>query len=155
MKRTGVALSIIILIVVSCGDEAPRQTVPFAPVNFSVELNGYDSELKNELSYKIFTEEERRLATDRFGYGGVLVVSDANGGLHAFDLSCPHEDSRQVVVSPGYDGKGYNGKVKCSSCGSVYVTMFGLGNVESGPAAESLQKYNVIQLQDGSYRVTN
>lgn len=155
MKRVAFTLSLILLIVVSCGEEAPRQTVPFAAVNFRIDPNGYDIELNSPLSYKIFTEEDRRLDTDRFGYAGVLVVSDANRALHAFDLCCPHEDSKQVVVAPEYEGHGYDGKVKCASCGSVFVTMFGLGSVESGPSTEPLQKYNVVPLQDGSCRVIN
>lgn len=155
MKRMGVFFLIILLVVVSCGEESSRQTVPFAPVNFRVDPSGYDVILKNPLSYKVFTEEERRLPSDRFGFAGVLVISDANGKLYAFDLCCPHEDSRQTIVSPEYEGSGYNGKVKCGSCGSVFVTMFGLGNRESGPSSESLQRYNVLQLQDGSFRVTN
>lgn len=155
MKRVGCVLLIVFLVVVSCGEETPRQTVPFAPVNFRVDPNGYDPILNNPHSYKIFTEEERRLPSDRFGYAGVLVVSDATGNLHVFDLGCPHEDSRQVVVNPEYDGNGYNGKVKCTSCGSVFVTMFGLGSVESGPSTEPLQRYNIILLPDGSSRVSN
>ena len=156
MKRVGIILLIIFLMVISCGEDTSRQTVPFASVNFRVDLNGYDPVLNSPHSYKIFTEEERRLPSDRFGYAGVLVVSDATGILYAFDLCCPHEDSKRVVVAPGYEGNGgYNGKVKCASCGSVFVTMFGLGNVESGPSKEPLQQYNVIPLQDGSYRVVN
>ncbi|MFA7494105.1 MAG: Rieske 2Fe-2S domain-containing protein [Proteiniphilum sp.] len=155
MKRIGIFFFISLLIVLSCGEEETRQTVPYAAVNFRVDPNGADYILRNNLSYKIFTENELHPSTDRFGYAGVLVVTDANGTLHAFDLCCPHEDSKHIIVSPEYDGNGYGGKVKCSVCGSVYVTMFGLGNVESGPSTESLQRYNVIRLQDGSWRVVN
>ncbi|WP_298649239.1 hypothetical protein [uncultured Proteiniphilum sp.] len=155
MKRVATTFSLIILILVSCGEEASRQTVPFAAVNFRVDLSGYDRVLNSPHSYKIFTEDERRLPSDRFGYAGVLVISDATGILHAFDLCCPHEDSKQAVVVPGYAGEGYDGKVKCNSCGSVFVTMFGLGSVEAGPSTETLQRYNVILLQDGSYRIVN
>lgn len=155
MKRIAAVFLLILLIVTSCGDETPRQTVPFAQVNFRVDLISYDSELKNPDRYKIFTEEQRRLDTDYFGYGGVLVVSGPSGDLHAFDLCCPHEDNRQVVVVPDYEGSGYIGKVKCPSCGSVFVTMFGLGSVESGPSMEPLQRYNVILLQDRSSRIVN
>ena len=156
MKRFALTLSVIILLVSSCGEEAPRQTVPFASVNFRVDPNSYDPILNNPHTYKIFTEEERRLPSDRFGYAGVLVVSDARGDLHAFDLCCPHEDSKRIVVNPEYEESGgYNGKVKCVSCGSVFVTMFGLGSVESGPSTEPLQRYKVLPLQDGSYRVVN
>ncbi len=153
MKR--IVFLLILLIGISCGNEAPRQTIPFAPVNFRVDPGGADHQLKNEQSYKIFTGNEAHPSSDRFGYAGVLVVTDAKAALHAFDLCCPHEDNKKIVVDPDYEGKGYNGKVKCSSCGSVFVTMFGIGNVESGPSTEPLQRYSVILLQDGSYRVVN
>lgn len=155
MKRVGFVLLLIFLGIVSCGEEASRQTVPFAPVNFRVDPNGYDHILKNPNTYKIFMENKEHPSSERFGYGGVLVVSGPSGDLHAFDLCCPHEGSRQVLVNPEYDGSGYNGKVKCASCGSVFVTMFGLGSVESGPSTEPLQRYSVVPQTDGSYRVIN
>lgn len=155
MKRAAVVFLLIFLMVISCGEESLRQTVPFAPANFRVDPGGFDSELANPLSCKIFTEKERRLPTDRFGYAGLLVVSDANGRLHAFDLCCPHEDSRQITVAADYEGNGYNGQVKCNACGSVFETMFGHGNVVSGPATERLQQYPVTMLNDGSYRLLN
>lgn len=148
-------LLLILLFMLACGDETPRQTIPFAQVYFRVDPVSYDVELKIPNSYKIFTEANRRLVSDRFGFAGVLVVTDAKGSLHAFDICCPFENKKTVVVSPEYDGHGYEGKVKCPSCGSVFVTMFGLGNCESGPSVEYLQRYNVTPLSDGSYRVTN
>lgn len=156
MRWVALACVCFCLTVVSCGDEAPRQTVPFASVYFRVDPRGYDPELRTPHSYKIFTERERRLPSDRFGYGGVLVVSDATGVLHAFDLCCPNEDNRKIVVDPEYgEHGGYSGTVKCASCGSVFVTMFGLGSVDSGPSDEPLQRYNVIPMQDGAYQVVN
>lgn len=155
MKRILGAILVVFLVVVSCGEEAPRQTIPFARVYFRVAPNGYDHILRNPDSYKLFTGESGHPSSEHFGYAGVLVVSDAKGVLHAFDLCCPHEDNRQVKVDPDYEETGYSGKVKCTSCGSVFVTLFGLGNVEEGPSAEPLQKYNVMPLGDGSYRVVN
>lgn len=148
-------LLLIFLFTFACGEEMSRQTIPMAQVYFRIDPMSYDDELKNPDSYKIFKEANRRFDTDRFGFAGVLVVTDAYGGLHAFDLCCPHEDKKLVVVSPEYDGHAYDGTVKCTSCGSVFITMFGLGSVESGPSVEYLQRYNVTPLSDGSYRITN
>lgn len=146
----------VALLFSSCGDESPQQTIPYARVSFRIELDGYDNILKNPLSYKVFTEKDRRFQSDSFGIGGILVVSDAGGALHAFDLCCPHEHDRTILVDAEYEGRGiYNGKVKCPSCGSVFVTMFGLGSVESGPSAQPLQRYVVHPLSDGNYRVVN
>lgn len=142
----------------SCSEETALQTIPYAPVNFSIDPQGFDHELNDMNAYKVFTVKSHLplLSSDRFGFGGVLVVTDANGGLHAYDLCCPHEDRKLVVVDPVYeDGATYNGKARCPSCGSVFVTMFGIGNVESGPSTEPLQRYSVISLQDGSFRIVN
>lgn len=156
MKRVIYIFTAIFFLMTSCGDEVPRQTIPYAPVNFRVDLNSYDLTLSSPLSYKEFTDANRRIATDRYGYGGVLVVTNAQGQLHAFDRCCPHEDKKTHVVAVDYPGNvGYQGKVKCPTCGSVFVTMFGIGNVESGPSLEPLQRYNVIALQDGSFRIVN
>jgi hypothetical protein len=142
---------LLLLIAASCADESPRFTIPVAPVNLRIDVNGYDYELKTPLSYKIFTENMRRSESDRFGFAGVFLVSDANGSsIFAYDLCCPYEDKRDVTVVPRADGKA-----RCSSCGSIFVTMYGLGSVESGVATEPLQSYKVVPLQQGSYRILN
>ncbi len=162
MKKNAIILFLILFAVTACEDEEARPTVPFSPVSFRIDVNGRDYKLKTPLYYLLFTEKDRTLPTDRFGYGGLLVVSDAMASaIYAYDLSCPHEDSKVVQVVPANDGKAV-----CPSCGSVFVTMFGLtngdgsmigfGSVDSGPATEPLQRYWVIPLRDeGSYRITN
>lgn len=142
-----------------CTDETDEFTIPFAPVNFTIDLRSYDHILNNALSYKIFTEKDRRVDSDRFGYAGLLVVTDATGnGIYAYDLCCPYEDDKHIRVEPRDDGKA-----KCPECGSVFVTMYGntsgdimsgFGTPERGPATEALQSYRVMR-QNGVYRITN
>ena len=50
-----------------------------------------------------------------------------------------------------------NGKAVCPKCGSVFVTMYGLGSVESGPSAEPLQRYTVRKDfgREGVFVITN
>ncbi|MDD2247347.1 MAG: hypothetical protein PHI70_06350 [Proteiniphilum sp.] len=156
MKRVVLAIMLIIMALSSCVDEAPRHSIPFAPVNFRIDLNSYDIALKNAMSYKIFSEKDRRFASDRFGFSGILAVTDATGAsIYAYDLCCPYEDNKTIRVEPGYDPTGYNGKACCPSCGSIFVLMYGLGSVESGPAKEPLQRYTVMPLQGDSYRIVN
>lgn len=134
-----------------CADESPSQTVPFAPVYFRLHLNGIDHSLRNPLSYKIFTEQDRRSDGDRFGYGGLLITSDAAGAIfYAYDLCCPHEKKRDLTVVPREDGTAV-----CPTCGSIFVTMYGHGTIEKGPSVDRLQRYRVISEPSGIYRIVN
>src|SRR5690554_5033881 len=136
-----------------CSDEAPRATIPFAPVRFQIDLNGLDHSLNNPLAYKIFTEQDRLSPQEHFGYSGVFVVMDANGKIpHAFDLCCPYEKTRGIKVVPTDDGTAH-----CPSCGSTFITLYGFGTVEEGPATEPLQRYRVFPVPSlpGVFQVTN
>jgi len=140
-----------LLLSTGCADEVPRQTIPYAPVNVQIDLNGLDHVLRNPLSYKIFTEKDRRTDDERFGYSGILVTSNADGTvLYAYDICCPHEKKREVRVVPGD-----NGTATCPTCGTVFVTLYGLGTPEKGPSTQSLQCYRVISTAPGVYRVVN
>ncbi len=140
-----------LLLSIGCADELPRQTVPYAPVNVQIDLNGQDHTLRNPLAYKIFTEKDRRTDDERFGYSGVLITSNADGTvLYAYDLCCPHEKKREVRVAPED-----NGTATCPTCGTVFVTLYGLGTPEKGPATRPLQCYRVISTAPGVYRVVN
>lgn len=151
MKKICISLVLFIVAATSCVDETAPLTVPYALVSFRIDLNGSEYHLKTPLSFMTFTEEDRNLTSDRFGFAGLLVVSDATGNaIYAYDLCCPYEDNKTVKVVPGYTGKAV-----CPNCGSVYITMYGLGSVESGPSMESLQRYSVVPLQSGSYSVRN
>ena len=150
--KSGVIIALSLLFTfAACVDETDRSTIPFAPVNFTVDLLGYDHILNNALSYKVFTEKDRRVDSDRFGFAGLLVVADVTGNaLFAYDLCCPYEDSKIIKVEPRSDGKA-----ECPECGSIFRTIFGLGTPESGPATEPLQIYRVLPLQEGAYQLTN
>jgi len=151
MKRSVIIALSLLLALAACVDETDRYTIPFAPVNFTVDLLGRDYELNKALSYKVFTEKDRRVDSDRFGFAGLLVVADVTGNaLFAYDLCCPYEDSKIIKVEPRSDGKA-----ECPECGSIFRTIFGLGTPESGPATEPLQIYRVLPLQEGAYQLTN
>lgn len=135
----------------SCGDDAPRFTVPYAPVYFKVDVDGVDYALKGALGFKTFTTEDSRTPLDRLGYSGLLVVrSHDASALYAYDLCCPHECEKQTVVVPSSEGKA-----TCKTCGTVYVTMFGTGHVESGPGKKPLQRYAVSPQSNGVFIITN
>lgn len=151
MKRY---FSIAFLFLLSCVDNTPRFTIPFAPVNFTIDLNAYDHSLREGMSYKIFTDP--RLSTDRLGYAGLLAVTDVTGSnVFVYDLCCPYEDNRNVRIIPRGDGKA-----ECPGCNSVFVTIYGqsglgFGTPEKGPSEEPLQSYQVYSSRPGVYEVVN
>jgi hypothetical protein len=150
MTKKLFATFLLLAMVLSCGEEAYRNTIPYARVNFIINLNGADHELNNLLAFKVYTDEDRRRNDDRMGYAGLLVVTGAEGMLYAYDCCCPFEDSKEVRVEPDS-----NGTARCSHCGSIFRTIFGLGTPESGPATEPLQIYRVIDLQNGTFQIIN
>lgn len=156
-KTVGVKIVLLLILFLPlsfCADEAPRSTIPFAPVNFLIDLNGLDHSLKSPLSYKIYTEQDRQSNEDRFGFSGLLVAAanTTETVLYAYDLCCPHEKRRDIKVVPTG-----NGTAACPACGSTFVTMYGFGTVEEGPASEPLQKYHVLPFPSrlGTYRIIN
>ncbi len=75
------------------------------------------------------------------GFGGVLLVSDFDGGYRAYDLSCPVEAKRDVRIF--VDEELSVGE--CPVCHSTY-DVFRFGNPLTGPAAEhgyALSRYRV------------
>lgn len=144
-----ILFSVTLLPAGSCVDEAPRFTIPYARVFFQIDVNGLDSDL-TFFSHKTFTHG--RTVGEQTGYGGLLIFRTTGGGILAYDLCCPHEDDREIKVRPSD-----NGKAVCPKCGTVFVTMYGLGTPESGPAAEPLQSYAVRRnfQREGVFVVTN
>lgn len=150
MKRSiKILFFIVLLSVVSCVDEASRFTVPYSRVFFQIDVNGLDSEL-TFFDHKMFVQG--RTIGEQTGYGGLLVFRTTEGSIFAYDLCCPYEDNREVKVNPTD-----NGKAVCPKCGSVFVTMYGLGTAESGPSNESLQIYSVKKNlnREGVFVITN
>lgn len=75
------------------------------------------------------------------GFGGVLLAGDYNGTPRAYDLSCPVEVRRDIII---YVDEEENVGV-CPECGSTY-DIFNAGGPLSGPAAQhgyGLTRYNV------------
>ena len=164
MKKYIPSFIILISLLLSCEDQIPQNNIPYAPVNFKLMLDSRDNILKNGLAYITFTEKDRRLDSDSFGYGGLLVVTDNTGNaIYAYDLACPYEGKKNILVVPSDVGK-----VKCDECESVFITfygseipgrgMVGFGRAELGPAAKekiSLKSYNVLPIKYGEFRIFN
>lgn len=150
MRRSITILFFILLFsVASCVDEASSFTVPYSRVYFQIDINGLDSDL-TFFGHKTFVQG--RTVGEQTGYGGLLAFRTIDGNIFAYDLCCPYEDNREVKVKPADSGKAV-----CPKCGSVFVTMYGLGTAESGPSNESLQIYSVRKNlnREGVFVITN
>lgn len=149
-KKINVFVLLLVFVsLVACVKEESQFTVPYAKVNFNVDVNGVDSDLR-PFTHKVFLKG--RVANEFVGFGGLLVFMSSQGDVYAFDLCCPYEDDKSVLVEPTGAGKAY-----CKKCQSLFVLIEGLGYCESGPSKESLQKYNVIpnSQRGGVYYITN
>lgn len=133
------------------------ERIPLYPVRISFatvgEWNAYG--VGGALDYRIFIKDKREPAgfpyTDmsRTGFGGVLLVSDYNNELHAYDLACPVEMKATVRIE--VDTQEHVGR--CPVCHSTY-DIYRFGNPLSGPAASDgygLRRYNVSMGGGSSY----
>ncbi len=142
-------IAILACLSVSCSDNV-TSTIPNAPVSLTLDLVGQDNVLNGSLSFKEYTAP--RLATDRLGYGGILVINgfgDNLVNLFAYDLACPNEAQSNIKIKPASTGL----KATCPSCGAVY-------NIANGGAPESgsefwLRRYSVVAVSDTRYKVAN
>ncbi len=131
-------LTTLALVLSSCEGDIYRSSIPDAPVHLELNLVSQYPNFANSVNqYILFTKP--RYTTDRIGYGGVIVYSTYEGKYSAFDLACPVEAKRDVIVSP--DGTGL---AKCETCGEVYDMMYGFGNPTKGVSKEPLKMYKTF-----------
>ena len=152
MYRRIVILLFTVGILSAC-DPLVTSPVPIAPVQLKIDLSYADSDLVPALAAKSFTQP--RLSTDRLGFGGILVVHgyNSNGALDyfAYDLACPHEVDRNVRIVPDDEGKA-----RCPKCGSVFVTMWGMGIPETQSVAQyPLRSFRVRPMGNNVLIVVN
>lgn len=136
----------LLLSLFSCVKEEEIYTIPYAYVNFKININGLDSDLTH-FSYKTFTEG--RTIGESTGFAGLLIFRDSNGDIFAFDLCCPHERSKDVRIVPSD-----NGEATCPICKRKYIFWTGTGHCVQG--GSPLQKYAVYgSTIQGVYHIRN
>lgn len=136
----------------ACNDDEVYSQIPSAPVLIELRLDFDDNKLQGTLAYKEITQP--RLAKERIGYGGILVINGFGQGtvnLYAYDLSCPVEVNKNIRIKPDDTGKA-----TCPKCGAVFNIAFGNGTPESG-TKHYLKSYPVYRVPGGgnTYQVTN
>ena len=110
-------------------------SIPDFPVYMDLNLTTTYPTFRNSYNHSL-TFEKGVLATDRTGYGGILVYTGLDGGYYAFDMSCPYEAKQNIRVYPNDKAQAV-----CEGCGSVFDIGYGIGNPVSGKAKETLKRY--------------
>ncbi|MDR0834105.1 MAG: hypothetical protein LBN93_08000 [Candidatus Symbiothrix sp.] len=149
---TKLFLAMLLLFPLQACDENQRSPIPDVQVSLTIDLNFQDADLIPALATKSFTTP--RLATDKIGFGGILVINGLSTGggainLFAYDLACPVEVDKNVKVVPDDAGKAV-----CPKCGTVFVTAYGSGMPES-VSKYPLKSYTVQQTGDKKYSIRN
>lgn len=140
------AAAAIALVTASC-HKVDDERIPYAPVYIPFttsgdwDIYGVSGAMLTNSFFKSQGIPQGYFYTDlsQTGFGGVLLVSNFNGEPRAYDLACPVECRRNIIIS--VDGE----VAVCHTCGSTY-DIFNAGGPLDGPAAQhhyGLQRYNV------------
>lgn len=135
-------IGLLMFVVSSCGKEEERNVIPMEQVNFKLNLAYADQILRTPGNSKEYINGKYPILVGEYlGYGGLLIVNSFYATdrpeLLAYDLSCPYEALRSVLVKASDDGNA-----KCSKCGRIYNLME-KGRVISESSDLHLQRYSV------------
>lgn len=131
--------------IASC-DDSYQSSIPIYPVNLQLSLTSTYPNFNSPNQFEVF--EKPKIVTDRIGFGGIIVYIGLDNNYYAFDMACPYEAKRNILVYPDSTGLA---QVKCKTCGSVYDVSFGIGNPIAGPSKELLKRYRVSNQGDFLY----
>ncbi len=155
-----IALVVISMVHNSCITVVENTNIPYAYVRFviDVSLSGADYELLSYCEPKVFTTTSPAVnsyGTGYYGYSGVVVVRDIidteTVSLSAFDICCPYECDRDIVV----EADGYY--MTCPNCGSSFSVCNGSGYPVEGECLTSqpLKQYKVVKSSSSYYLILN
>ena len=159
--RNFISSILLICIVLSCKEEI-YSTIPTAQVSYKLNLNLYEADAQLNAgvgAYLCITQ--RRLETDRLGFGGLLIVNGIGEevvNIYAYDLACPNEATRNALVIP--ENTSETGiptaiTAKCPKCGAVFNIIDGYGTPQSG-SKYYLRTYQVMKTMNrGEYLVAH
>ena len=112
-----------------------KSSIPESPVFMRRNLNTINCLFPGDYYY--ITEPQT--ASDRLGYGGLLLVRGFDDQYYAYDLACPVECRTDVRVGQPSEVL----EVVCPQCGESYQLGFGLGTPSTGISGEGLRRYSV------------
>lgn len=138
---------LLILLACSCS-KFEESDIPYARVYLEIDLRYNDKDLVGLYNHKSITAA--RTAGEMTGYAGVLVVcgidSYGNTTYFAFDLCCPHEAKRNIIIEPNNTGTA-----TCPECGTEYdiAAYGGTGTPTKGVSKYPLRRYAVSSKPGG------
>jgi uncharacterized Zn-finger protein len=133
MKR---CLFCLILLCLSC-DKVENPIGNFR-VYLRLDMNNKDKALRT-VGSKAYTMKDVNAGFEQVGFGGVLAVHAVDDCFYAFDLACPHEASRNVLIAAD-ENTIY---AVCPKCGTKYDIAFGTG-APDGVSKYYLKRYTVV-----------
>lgn len=156
MKALRSILAAVVLTSLCACHTIDDERVPVAPVNlvFQTQAQWILYGTPAAMDYRSFIRDSRvpanfpYTASSYTGFGGILLVGDVMGTPQAYDLCCPVECKKNIIVKIDPDD---NFLAKCNTCGSTYNVFSLLGHPVSGPAATEgygLRRYHVGQGHD-------
>lgn len=111
--------------------------VPKCTVNFSLNIMVEAPSLNTQGG--IYTVTKPIKYGQYIGYSGLLIVHGFDDKFYCYDLCCPTECKRDIMIEPNIDGTA-----KCKKCGTMFDTGFGSGMPQNGSSQYRLRKYKVI-----------
>lgn len=139
---------LLVLLVCSCS-KFEESDIPYAPVYLNIDLRFQDKDLVGIYNHKSITKA--RIAGEKTGYSGVLIVcgidSYGNTTYFAFDLCCPHEAKRDIIIEPNNAGTA-----TCPECGTEFdiAAYGGTGAPVKGVSKYPLRRYAVSSNSNSS-----
>lgn len=128
------SIALLALCFASCNDNV-QSSIPDYPVNLQLNLTSTYPTFRNSYNKSLIFLKGVSI-TDRVGFGGILVYTGFDGTYYAFDMACPYEAKSTIRVYPNDIGQAI-----CEKCGSVFSLGYGIGDPQSGPAKETLKRY--------------
>lgn len=128
---------LLVLLMISCV-HTEEVRIPYRPVYLKLYLNYEDKELLSSGNSKIYTAKDVT-ASERAGFGGVIVYYSPYGNYVAYDLACPYEASTSSLIEVKEQGSLY---AVCPHCKSEYDLTLGYPK-KGSVSTYRLQPYNV------------
>lgn len=137
-KNCNIWLSVLVMILTACrADINIDSPVPKCTVNFSLNIMVDAPSLNTQGGF--FTVTQPMKYGQYIGYSGLLIVHGFDDKFYCYDLCCPTECKRDIMIEPFMDGTA-----KCKKCGTMFDTGFGSGMPQNGSSQYRLRKYKVI-----------
>ena len=163
MIKTLKTLLCAVVLLTSCKDDVTDSVIPEYNIHYSCNatlVNAYLQQTEQvgldcQGGYVRVYDKKNLSASDVIGLGGLLILQNYEGAVHAFDLACPYcfvEGKTSTKVSR-ISMKDDGITAVCPSCASEYGAVFwGSPAPTAGPANEEkliLRRYRAQRLMDG------